>query len=124
MSNATYNGAISYDVAGTIPKFSLVKLNAAGKIELAGATGAVFGAVTEPGSLSEDPRVDGNDILAVSFGHVGVKIRTDDEIAAGAAVFAAADGKAAAEGTVQVGVAARDSKNGVVITVLNGLPRV
>ncbi|WP_257202954.1 hypothetical protein [Corynebacterium cystitidis] len=121
MSNATYrSGAISYPIAQDIEQFSLVAINGEGKLVPASAAGAVFGVVTEPGSL--DPRAEGNDILAVSYGQNGAKIRTDDEIKAGAAVFAAADGKAAASGSVQVGVAVRDTKNGVVVTILNKLP--
>lgn len=120
MSNATYRtGALSFPIAEDIPQFTLVSVTD-GKISAAGADGAIFGAVTEPGSL--DARGEGNDILAVSYGQNGVKIRTDDDIKAGAAVFAAADGKAAASGSVQVGVAARDTKNGVVVTILNNLP--
>lgn len=124
MSNATFTtGAISFDVAQDIEKYTLVALNAEGKLVPAGATGPVFGAVTEPGSLNPDPRVDGNDVLAVSYGQNGVKIRTDEAIKAGAAVFAAAGGKAASTGTVQVGVAARDTRKGVVVVILNGCPK-
>lgn len=121
MSNATFRtGAISFPIAQDIEQFTLVAVDNEGKIAPAGATGAIFGVVTEPGSL--DARDAGNDVLAVSYGQNGAKIRTDDDIKAGAAVFAAADGKAAASGTVQVGVAARDTKNGVVVTILNNLP--
>lgn len=123
MSNATFtSGAIGFDVAQTIEKFTLVALNADEKLVPATAAGPVFGAVTEPGSLNEDPRVDGNDILAVSYGQHAVKIRTDEDIKAGAAVFAADDGQAASTGTVQVGVAARRTRKGLVVVVLNSCP--
>lgn len=121
MSNATFtSGAISFPIAQDIEKFTLVAVDADGKIAPATAAGPVFGAVTEPGSL--DVRSGGNDVLAVSYGQHGVKIRTDEDIAAGAAVFAADGGMAAATGTVQVGVAARGTRNGVVVTILNGCP--
>lgn len=124
MSNATFrSGAISFPISEAIDQFSLVTVSGpVGEETIAPATaaGPVFGAVTEPGSL--DPRAEGNDVLAVSYGQNGVKLRTDDQIAAGAAVFAADGGKAAAAGTVQVGVAARGTKNGVVVTVLNNCP--
>lgn len=121
MSNATYrSGAITYDIAQDIEKFTLVALDAESKLIPATAAGPVFGAITEPGSL--DVRSAGNESLAVSYGQNAVKIRTDDAIAAGAAVFAADGGKAAAAGTVQVGVAARATRNGVVVVILNGCP--
>ncbi|MDD6908902.1 MAG: hypothetical protein PUJ15_09465 [Bacteroidaceae bacterium] len=53
-----------------------------------------------------------------------MKIETNGEIKAGAAVFAAADGKASASGSVQVGVAVRDTENGKTLTILNQLPAV
>lgn len=123
MSNATFtSGAISFDIAQAIEKFTLVALNDDEKLVPATAAGPVFGAVTEPGSLDEDPRVDGNDILAVSYGQHGVKIRTDEDIKAGAAVFVADGGKAASTGTVQVGVAARRTRKGLVVVILNNCP--
>ena len=126
MSNATYrSGALTFEIAQDIEKFTLVAVDAAGKIAPATAAGPVFGAITEPGSI--DPRDEGNDVLAVSYGQNVVKIRTDEDIAAGAAVYAAADGKASAAGTVYVGTAYSDggavaTKNGVVLVVLNGCP--
>lgn len=120
MSNATFrNGAISFPIAQDIEQFTLVAVEN-DKIVPAKAAGPVFGAVTEPGSL--DPRAEGNDILAVSYGQQAAKIRTDEDIKAGAAVYAADGGKAAAEGTVKVGVAVRGTKNGVVVVILNGCP--
>ena len=53
-----------------------------------------------------------------------MKIETDGDIKAGAAVFAAADGKASASGSVQVGVAVRATENGKTLTILNQLPAV
>lgn len=126
MSNATYrSGALTFEIAQDIEKFTLVAVDAAGKIAPATAAGPVFGAITEPGSI--DPRDEGNDVLAVSYGQNVVKIRTDEDIAAGAAVYAADGGKAAAAGTVYVGTAysadgAVATKNGVVLVVLNGCP--
>ena len=66
--------------------------------------------------------------VAVHYGTAAVKLRVDGggaaaaAIKAGDAVFAAADGKVAATGTVQVGVAAWNGEDDRVLTVLNGLP--
>ena len=126
MSNATYrSGALTFEIAQDLEKFTLVTVNEANKIAPATADGPVFGAITEPGAT--DARDEGNDVLAVSYGQNVVKVRTDEDIAAGVAVYAAADGKAAAAGTVYVGTAYSDggavaTKNGVVLVVLNGCP--
>lgn len=126
MSNATYrSGALTFEIAQDIEKFTLVTVNEDNKIAPATADGPVFGAITEPGSI--DPRDEGNDVLAVSYGQNVVKIRTDEDIAAGTAVYAAADGKATAAGTTYVGTAYSEdgavaTKNGLVLVVLNGCP--
>lgn len=121
MSNPTFrSGPISFEIAEDTEKFRLVAVNVDGKIEHAKATGAVFGAVTERGRLAADAA--GARTLAVHYGDAGVKLETDGEIAAGAAVYAAADGKASASGTVQVGVAVRATEGGKTLTILNGLP--
>lgn len=121
MSNPTFRqGPITYPIAADIEQFRLVTINAEGKIAHAAATGAVFGAVTEKGRLA--PEAAGAPELAVHYGVAAVKLETTDTIKAGAAVYAAADGKVAAEGTVQVGVAVRATENNKTLTVLNGLP--
>lgn len=126
MSNATYrSGALTFEIAQDLEKFTLVTVNEDNKIAPATAAGPVFGAITEPGSV--DARDDGNDVLAVSYGQNVVKIRTDEDIAAGAAVYAADGGKASAAGDVYVGTAYSErgavaTKNGVVLVVLNGCP--
>lgn len=116
MSNPTFRtGPITFPVAEDLARFRLVTVTEDG-VKHAGAEGPVFGAVTEKRRKADNLEV------AVHYGVAAVKIETADDIAAGAAVFAAADGKAAATGTVQVGVAARGTANGTVITILNGLP--
>ena len=121
MSNPTFRqGPITFPIASDVEQFRLVTINAEGKIAHAAATGAVFGAVTEKGRLA--PEAAGAPELAVHYGVAAVKLETTDTIKAGAAVYAAADGKVAAEGTVQVGVAVRATENNKTLTVLNGLP--
>lgn len=122
MSNPIYRqGPIGKDAASAVSKGRLVKLTAGGKVEHAGATGAIFGAITEkadPAKLFS--AVD----VAVHYGTavVALSVVEDDTIDAGAAVFAAADGQVASTGTVQVGVAHIASADGFVETVLNNLP--
>jgi len=123
MSNPTFrSGPISFEVAADTEKFRLVAVDEAGKIKHADASGDVFGAVTEAGRL--EPKDPGAATIAVHYGPAAVKLETDGAIKAGAAVFAAADGKASASGSVQVGVAVRDTENGKTLTILNHLPAV
>lgn len=123
MSNPTFRSSpISFEIAADTEKFRLVKLDAQGKISHAAATGPVIGAVTELGRLA--PELPGTHTLAVHYGDSGVKLETVDTIAPGAAVFAAADGKVSAAGTVRVGVAVRATESGKTLTILNGLPAV
>ena len=124
MSNPVFTGGpIGFDAATRVEKFTLVKVNAEGKVEPAGATGAVFGAVTEIADPADNLRP--NDV-AVHYGVVAVKLKVAggdaSGIKAGAAVFAAANGEVAASGTVQVGVAVRNGDGDKVLTILNGLP--
>jgi len=130
MSNPTYrHGPIGYGVVNTVDQFRLAKLvpgtkpGADVKVEFAGATGPVFGAVTE--------RRDATNVMsakdvAVHYGTSAVKLRVvggdATAIKAGSPVFAAADGYVAATGTVLVGVAAWNGEDDRVLTVLNGLP--
>lgn len=121
MSNPTFkHGPIGFDVARDLDKFRLVAIDDEGKIGYSGSAGPVFGAITENGRLN--PLDPGNDNVAVHYGTSAVKIETTDTIAAGAAVFAAEDGKVASAGTVQVGVAVRGTDAGKTLTILNGLP--
>lgn len=124
MSNPTFrHGPIGYPVATDVDQFRLVTINSEGKVEHAGADGPVFGAVTEKRDASNV--LSAKDV-AVHYGTAAVKLRVAGgdatSIKAGAPVYAAADGYAAATGTVQVGVAAWDGEGDRVLTVLNGLP--
>lgn len=122
MSNPVYTGGpIGYEAATRVEKGHLVAIKD-GKVKHAGAEGAIFGAVTEIADPKDQLRPDN---VAVHYGNVAVKLVVDGDakaIKAGAAVFAATDGKAAATGTVQVGVAVRDGENGKILTILNNLP--
>lgn len=121
MSNPTFRGGpLTYEIAADIEKFRLVTVDENEKIKHADATGGIAGAVTEAGRLA--PEAPGASALAVHYGDAVVKLETDGEIKAGDAVFAAADGKASASGSVQVGVAYRGTENGKTPTVLNKLP--
>lgn len=124
MSNPTFvQGPITFEAAQALEKFTLVAVDGDGKVAPATADGPVFGAVTEKAdpALTTLPTS-----IAVHYGVAAVKLKVAGGdatgIKAGAAVFAAADGEAAATGTVKVGVAARDGSGDRVLTVLNGLP--
>lgn len=123
MSNPTFRqGPIGFEVESKVDQFRLVTVNENGKVEHASADGAVFGAVTE--KRDAESHFSSNQV-AVHYGVAAVKLEVDGDataINAGAPVFAAADGKASATGTVQVGVAARSGTDTRVLTVLNGLP--
>lgn len=124
MSNPTFvQGPITFEAAEKLEKFTLVTVNDEGKIAPAGATGAVFGAVTE---VADPDNVAKPNYVAVHYGPAAVKLLVDGgdatAIKAGAAVFAAANGRVADSGTVQVGVAVRDGEGDRVLTVLNSLP--
>lgn len=122
MSNPTFvQGPISYPAGEKLTKFRLVTLTD-GKAMHAGATGSVFGAVSENADPASSAAAS---TVAVHFGNEAVKLEVNGDataIKAGAAVFAAANGKVSATGTVQVGVAAWDGSAGRVLTVLNQLP--
>lgn len=120
MSNPTFrSGPITFEAAAKLEKFRLVTI-ADGKVKHAADTGGVFGAVTEKADPNNNALPTN---IAVHMGPAAVKLEVDggdaSAIKAGAAVFAAADGKVAATGTVQVGVAAWDGEGDRVLTVLN-----
>lgn len=120
MSNPTFStGDLTREVSAKVDKFRLVK-TVAGKIQHSDADTFPFGAVTE--SAAPEARND-NDvtyglprIVRVQTSQRVVKIMSDDTdvFAVDSAVFAAADGKVAPTGTVQVGVAAEASTGGLV----------
>ena len=118
MSNPTFvQGPITYPASTKLEKFRLVTL-ADGKVKHAAATGGVIGAVTERADPANNALSTN---IAVHMGPSSVKLTVEGNataIKAGAAVFAAADGKVAAEGTVQVGVAIWDGEGDRVLTRL------
>lgn len=124
MANPKFrSGPITFKAGAALKQFRLVKLDSAGKLAHAGAADKPHGVVTEQAAPA-GPR-DTNDLslglpedVAVHIGGV-VAISTDEEeITAGAAIYAAADGKAAATGTVVVGWAAGPASGGRVAVVL------
>lgn len=120
MSNPTFvQGPITYPASAKLEKFRLVTI-ADGKVKHAAATGGVIGAVTEKADPNNNALPTN---IAVHMGPAAVKLEVDggdaSAIKAGAAVFAAADGKVAATGTVQVGVAVWDGEGDRVLTRLS-----
>lgn len=127
MSNPTFrSGPISFKAEEDVTKFRLVEVGEKG-VKHASATGPVFGAVTENAAVRAESPVDNHlalgarDIVAVHFGPATVPLEVDgsaEDIKQGAPVYAAADGKASASGTVLVGVAARTGSGKTVKTTL------
>lgn len=127
MSNPTFvQGPITFPAGEKLEKFTLVQLTAEGTVIPAQADSNVIGAVTE----EADPNVSTKPTnVAVHYGVAAVKLKLPDStgrpvapIKAGAAIYAGANGRVAPIGSVQVGVAVRDTEDGKVLTVLNGLP--
>ena len=126
MSNPTFrSGPITFSVSSDVKKFRLVKVAEDG-VSHAADSGPVFGAVTENGFAPAEPEGDslvhaGPNSVAVHIGPATVPLEvsgTASEIKQGAAVYAAADGKVAASGSVVVGVAARNGSGSTVKTTL------
>lgn len=126
MPNPTFrSGPITFAAKADVKKFRLVKV-ADGGVQHAADTGAIFGAVTENASAPKDPAANSlvlgaSNNVAVHIGPATVPLEvngTATDIKAGAPVYAAADGKVAATGTVVVGVAARDGHGTTVKTTL------
>lgn len=124
MSNPTFvQGPITFEAAEKLEKFTLVTVDDDGKIKPAAATGKVFGAVTE---IADPKNLAKPNHVGVHYGPAAVKLLVDGGDAAafkaGDAVFAAANGRVAKSGAVQVGVAVRAGDGDRVLTVLNSLP--
>lgn len=123
MSNPTFvQGPITFEAAEKVEKFTLVTVDGDGKIKTAAATGKIVGAVTE---IADPENAAKPNFVGVHYGPAAVKLLADGdagEFKAGDAVFAAAGGKVAKTGTVQVGVAVRAGEGDRVLTVLNHLP--
>lgn len=118
MSNPTFStGDLTREVSAPVEQFRLV-VEASGKVAHAGAADFPFGVVTEAGAPESSPQT--NAILLglphkvrVGTSQRVVKIASDGTIAQGAAVFAAADGKVSATGTVKVGIADKADQGGL-----------
>lgn len=118
MSNPTFaSGQLTREVAEPVKQFRLV-VESGGKIKHAGASAFPFGVVTEAGAPKGGPE-DNAIVLGLSHKvRVGtsqcvVKIETDGTIAQGATVYAAADGKVSASGSVKVGLADKATDGGL-----------
>ncbi|ARU46733.1 hypothetical protein [Corynebacterium silvaticum] len=120
MSNPTFEtGYLTREAGKAASKFRLVK-SVEGKIEHAGANALPFGAVTEAAAPAPSDR--DNDLthglpkhVRVHTGRVVVPIETAEKnLTVDTKVYAAADGKVAKSGTVGVGIAVSDVKNGLV----------
>ena len=128
MSNPTFrSGPISFKVDADVKKFHLVSVSADG-VAPAGATGAVFGAVTENGYAPAAAGANNlaptqPNIVAVHIGPATVPLTVAggdaSAIEQGAPVYQAANGEVSATGTgPAIGVAARDGSGTTVKTVL------
>ena len=109
-------GQLTREVAEPIAKHRLV-VEADGKLALAQSV-FPYGVVSEPaepqGEREKNNLAHGLPAyVRVSTTQCVAKIATDGEIAAGADVFAAADGKVSATGAVKVGIAHAATKAGV-----------
>ena len=122
MSNPTFaSGQLTREVASTVEQFRLVA-ETDGKIAHNGADAFPFGVVTEKATPAPNEQVGDVSLGYPSKVRVGTVqcvtyVATDADagsIAQGADVYAAADGKVAASGTVKVGVADRASVAGRV----------
>lgn len=110
MSNPNFfTGNLTRKAGKPVAQFRLVK-ETDGKIEHAGKGDFPFGVVTEAAAPAPDEK--SNDLahglpenVRVGTSQRVVKVATTGEITAGADVFAAADGKVAATGSVKVGIA-------------------
>lgn len=118
MSNPTFStGDLTREVSAPVEQFRLVA-ESGGKIAHASATTFPLGVVTEAAAPKSDPQTNA---LLLGLPHkvrVGtsqrvVKIASNGTIAQGAAVFAAADGKVSASGTVKVGIADKADEGGL-----------
>lgn len=127
MSNPTFrSGPISYRAEEDVTKFRLVEVGENG-VKHATAAGPVFGAVTENAAAPKDEQptntlaLGAPGIVAVHIGPATVPLEVDGdaaEIKPGAPVYAAADGKVSASGSLLVGVAARPGAGKTVKTTL------
>lgn len=118
-------GPITYDVVEDVKKFRLVEVTEGG-VKHATAEGPVHGAIAENGHA--DP-VDHPGIDTVKAARVAVRISPEtlpievsgdaEEVKQGSPLYAAADGKVAATGTVLVGFAARTGSRGRVSVALS-----
>lgn len=128
MSNPTFrSGPISYKAEEDVTKFRLVQVGENG-VKHAAAAGPVFGAVTENAFAPKDEQptntlaLDAPGIVAVHIGPATVPLEVDGgdatAIKQGAPVYAAADGKVSASGSLLVGVAARPGSGKTVKTTL------
>lgn len=120
MSNPSFtSGPITYDVAEDVNKFRFVEVTEAG-VKHATAVGPVHGAVAENGNADPEDNISLDSVKAARVGvrmapeTLPIEVVTGAEFVQGAAVFAGADGKAAATGTLQVGFAVRGSSRGLV----------
>lgn len=125
MSNPTFtDGPITFDVAEDVKKHRLVELTATG-VKHATAEGPIYGAVAVNGYHDDKAGISINYVkaarVAVCKTPNSLPLELTDpeaDIEPGAVLYAAADGKVAATGTVPVGVAIRPSASGRVITTL------
>lgn len=119
MTNAVFTtGPVTKKVTAKVEKFRFVDLTADG-VKHAAGTALPYGYVRQ--TAAPVARAEGDvsyglpDIVAVVTHQAVVEVATDEaSFTVGAKVYAAADGKAAASGTIAVGLAEGDVANGRV----------
>ena len=113
MSNPTFStGDLTRKAGARISKFHLVKEDGDNTVVYNDAGTFPFGVITESAAPDEGREEDYlahglPELIRVGTSQRVVNIDTNGTIAAGAAVYAAADGKVSASGSVKVGIADR-----------------
>lgn len=98
---------ITRKVSGNVPAYRLVKESDNGTVVLNGADTLPYGAVTEAGSETNEKNKPQYLRVSTAQGVVPVELAAGADLASaksGATLYAAADGKVDAKGTVAVGI--------------------
>lgn len=120
MTNAVFStGPVTKEAAARVHKFRFVDLDAEGKVVEAAGKALPYGYVRQDAApqarKTNDVSYGLPEFVAVATHQAVVEVETAEKsFKVGAKVFAAAEGKAAATGTIAVGLAEGDVRNGRV----------
>lgn len=124
MSNPTFvSGPIGFDVAEAVERNRLVAVTEGG-IRHAEPADVIFGAVSSHGVPDPDAtpglnaRVPARLAVHIGPSSLPLSVADSEDVAQGAALYAASDGQVSTSGDHLVAVAARDSVDGTVIATL------